>query len=147
MIQQAEMRDAFLARTGPLSDMALRDGIQAMIDFYLTTVAAGAAPPDEDGDMLLFECGTFDWGLGPAFQIAITRQIIYPDGEDQDIWQLRLVCRFDAASADDPPERLALWCMHRDEIPAFRASVLESEALRWSADAKPASFDVRWGHV
>ena len=38
-----------------------------------------------DGDMLLYQWGTYDWGRGASFEFDITRQLILGAGEDEDI--------------------------------------------------------------
>lgn len=48
---------------------------------------------DEDGDMLLYQWGTYDWGAGRWFEINITRQFIPSDGAEDEILQLSLTLK------------------------------------------------------
>src|SRR5699024_7432681 len=50
---------------------------------------------EEDGDMLLFQWGTYDWGHGRHFEVDLTRQVILPspDPEDDPSY-LQLRCSF-----------------------------------------------------
>jgi hypothetical protein len=50
-----------------------------------------AAPPDEDGDGVLAEFGTFTFGGDREFQVGLTRQFIEAADEDA-MWQLH--CTF-----------------------------------------------------
>ena len=70
-----------------------------LLNFYETARADDAYPMSEDGDMLLFQFGTFDWGEGKQFNLKLNRQIIYPEEdnteedypdehEGQEVWQL-----------------------------------------------------------
>ena len=119
--------ELFVAARGiDLSKSTPRDGIEQMLSFYRSMPASGCAGPD--GDMLLFQWGTYDWGEGRHFEIGITRQFIEQDaGEDDDaISQLSLTYRFEPT-----PERVTLgdgnrWCHGPAETASFRASVLSS---------------------
>lgn len=57
-----------------------RIGIQRAIAFY-GEVRADDVDLESDGDMLLFQWGTHDWGNGPMFEVDITRQFIRGAGE------------------------------------------------------------------
>jgi hypothetical protein len=88
---------------------------------------------DEDGDMLLFQWGVFDWGEGPRFEIDLTRQVIIPEDDDeeadQEIQQLRCTFRYEPEQFEDLlcGNR---WCQTPEDLDAFRAFVHGSEALR-----------------
>jgi len=65
-----------------------------MLDFYRHQ-RADDCDPEADGDMLLFQWGTYDWGNGRFFEFDLTRQFITgEDQEDEDIWQLSLTLRY-----------------------------------------------------
>ncbi len=53
---------------------------------------------DEDGDMVLFQYGTYDWGSGEFFEVDLVRQLMPPgedDEEDDDvIFQLHCTFRY-----------------------------------------------------
>jgi hypothetical protein len=52
-----------------------RDMVSAMIIFY-RDLRAEDCRFESDGDMLLFQFGTYDWGNGPRFEFDVTRQLI-----------------------------------------------------------------------
>ena len=76
-------------------------GFEALLAFYGEERAEGC-DPDQDGDVLLFQWGTNDWGDGPEFEVDITRQLI--DDMDDEPRQLALTFEFDAAVAPKGPE-------------------------------------------
>lgn len=91
-------KKAFLNRLGhpgrPIASLRPAEGVEAMLDFYSVERADGCSI-DGDGDMLLFQWGTQDWGTGESFEFNITRQFILGRGEDDDIRRLPLTfaCR------------------------------------------------------
>ena len=53
-----------------------------MLAFYASERCDGCVL-EEDGDMLLFQWGTYNWGDSTHFELNITRQLM-PGGEDGD---------------------------------------------------------------
>jgi hypothetical protein len=89
----------------------------AMLGFY-RDVRASDCDLDSDGDMLLVQWGTYDWGKGEWFEFDITRQFI-PTGEDPEIMQLSV--KFTVAP-DDELRGIASgsrWCHSLKELPDF----------------------------
>lgn len=105
-----------------------RVGIQRMAAFY-REVRADDVDLESDGDMLLFQWGTYDWGHGPMFEVDITRQLIRGTGEDSDIWQLHLTYRF------PPSETLRTigmgdrWCARPSDIMSFEQFMVAHPAV------------------
>lgn len=127
---------AFLARTGvDLHRSAPQEGPEQMLTFFATVAAEGCQP--DDGDMLLFQWGTYDWGEGPAFEIGLVRQFIGQGEEDDDAMsQLSLTYRFEAE-----PSLLALgagdrWCEGPTQADALRAFIHGSPAFQAVATRK-----------
>ena len=74
-----------------LSDLTVDRGVAIMLAFYRDQRASDCSI-DSDGDMLLFQFGTHDWGDGESFEFDLTRQFII-DGDDdagENIFQLSL---------------------------------------------------------
>ena len=103
-------------------------GVEAMLAYYAEERAEGC-PFEADGDMLLFQWGTYDWGDGPAFEVDITRQLIVADDEDEEPRQLRLTFRFEPASGGAAGEGTK-WCQSLAELARFRRFVTQSAALK-----------------
>lgn len=83
-----------------IQQLTLDDGIRLMFEFY-REVRADKCPLDGDGDMLLFEWGTWSFLDPRRYQIALTRQFMRLSGEDEDISQLRLLFRFDPSTESE----------------------------------------------
>ena len=78
---------------GSLPELTVRAGLAEMLSFYEFVSPGGCTI--ENGDMLLYQWGTNDWGDGTQFEIKITRQFIELDAEDDDaISQLQLTFKF-----------------------------------------------------
>jgi hypothetical protein len=114
------------------SEVSVPVGIDAMIDFYRNT-RADDCPLDNDGDMLLFQWGTYDRGDGLELELNITRQFIRADAEDDEIWQLSLTFFF-------PQNAIARgnrWCHTPDEADDFAKFVRSHAAYAAVAHAAP----------
>lgn len=96
---------------------------------------------DEDGDMLLFQWGSYDWGQGLHFELDLTRQAIPAGEEDPPIVQLHCTYRYDPAQFDDIVSGNR-WCHNPSELHEFRQFVLSSEALRRAASRPQISFEL-----
>lgn len=88
--------EAFVkADGGDIATTAPSEGIRWMLEFYRQIRAEEVAGLDHNGDTLLFEWGTFDWGKGSRFEISISRQFIDASATGDDaISQLRLIYYF-----------------------------------------------------
>src|SRR5207244_1166742 len=104
-------------------------GVEAMLAYYAEERADGCDLA-RDGDMLLFQWGTYEWwGQRPAFEVNITRQLIVADDEETEPQQLRLTFRFEpaAGAAAGAGNR---WCESPDGLPEFRRFVAGSAAMQ-----------------
>ena len=115
---------AFLNRRGlAVATLSVASGSAAMFDFYQDLRPAGCEQIP-DGDMLLFQWGTYDWGEGEHFQLGLTRQLILSDdAEDEDIWQLSLTLLFDATDDFKAIGAGNEWCDSVQALPRFRTDV------------------------
>jgi hypothetical protein len=120
-------------------------GVEAMMTYYAEERAEGC-PFEDDGDMLLFEWGNYDWGKGPAFEVAITRQLIVPDDENEEPRQLGLTFRFDP-SIGNTVGKGNRWCRSLEELASFRRFVTRSAALKGVAQQSAVSVELRFGRT
>lgn len=124
-----EELERFLAARGlTLARLTPAQGIEVMLAFY-AAVRVMDCDLDCDGDMLLFQWGTCDWGAGLRFQLEIIRQFISGCGEDDNICQLQLTFAF-------PPTELLRaigkgdrWCPSPAEIGDFAAFIQSHSSL------------------
>jgi hypothetical protein len=117
---------------GKLAALTPVEGIRHMIDFY-KEIRAHDCPLDEDGDMLLYQWGTYeDLDGGKSFHLDITRQFTLDD-DDCSMSQLSLTFFF------RPPTRYKKlkdgnrWCSTLKEIKAFKTFVENTSAYQMLA--------------
>ena len=103
------------------------EGLDAMFGFY-RDVRADGCRLESDGDMLLFQWGTYDWGNGEHFELDITRQLVSGSGEDEDVWQLHLTFRFAPEATLRAQGAGNRWCHSPSELEDFAALVRASPA-------------------
>jgi hypothetical protein len=123
-------RELLAARGLDEAKLSVRDGFEALLDFYGDMRAEGCAF-EEDGDMLLFQWGTY-LTLRPGefadevSNLNLTRQLIPEGGEDDDIWQLALNFEFEPTSQLRALGNGDRWCHSLQELPQFRDYALAS---------------------
>jgi hypothetical protein len=123
-------------KAAQLSSLSPADGIALMLTFYQDERADGCEI-DEDGDMLLYQWGCYDWGQGESFDFNIIRQFMDAAGEDEEIRQLSLTFKFEPS---DSLRKLAdgnRWCSSPDGVGEFRSFIESSAAYKTVANAKP----------
>ncbi|OAI51270.1 hypothetical protein AYO44_05055 [Planctomycetaceae bacterium SCGC AG-212-F19] len=121
-------------------------GVEAMLAYYAEERADGCSL-DADGDMLLFQWGTHDWGDGPAFEVSIVRQLIMADDEEEEPRQLDLRFRF-GPSAGTIAGGGSRWCGSPDALAGFRPFVTGgSQALAAVGQRHPESVVLRFGRT
>ena len=120
------------SRGASIDKLSVRDGMEAMFEFY-RIIRADDCAIDSDGDMLLFQWGTYDAGRGRRFELDITRQFIPEGAADDDIWHLSLTYVF-------PPNEIASgdrWCTAPDELDEFANFVRSSAAYLAASQLTP----------
>lgn len=130
-----------------IDSLTAPQAVELMLRHYATLRVLGCST-DDDGDMLLFQWGTYDWGAGLHFEFDLTRQFIL-DGADGDVGisQLSLTLHFPAS---DDLRRLGSgdrWCHAPGDLEEFRAFVLGSDVYRALEQQPPAKVLVGWGGV
>jgi hypothetical protein len=134
------------SRGGALPALTVRTGAAEMLSFYESVSPTGCA--NENGDMLVFQWGTYNWGDGTQFEINITRQFIESAAEDDDaISQLQLTFKFppdkDTAALGDGNR----WCESQSETQQFREFIFSSRAFLANADLDPPGVSVHHEYV
>jgi hypothetical protein len=132
MMQQS--RDAFLSflleRGCSVDTVEPRAAALALIDWYTEARVEDAAAVDHDGDMLLLQWGTYDWGSGRAFEVDITRQLLLaPEEGDDAIWQLGLTFRYLPDVATGALAKGHQWCYQPSDAAEFSTLVSKHPVL------------------
>ncbi len=140
-------RKFFETTNADIQNLPTAEAFEVLMNFYQSRRAIDAVPMDEDGDMLLFEWGTYDWGNGEHFSINLTRQLTLLKNEDTEIWQLSLTYSY------PPTDKLRSvgsgdkWCERLDQLGSFRSYVLGSSAMDGCSGQSSNSVEVLWEQV
>jgi hypothetical protein len=110
--------------------MDFKTGFEMAVAFYKKFECENVAGY-EDGDKLLFQWGTYDWGKGKRFELDITRQFYQPETEkaDLEIWHLKLE---EIIQPNEDTEKIKggnIWCQTRSDADEFTQKVLNHPAL------------------
>lgn len=136
-----------LARRGEVEPaLTPSTAVGSMMAFY-RDVRADECAIEEDGDMLLFQWGTYDWGQGPRFELGITRQFIVGGGEDDDITQLHLTFRFEPDEALRSLGAGDRWCRTPEGLAEFSSFIEEHPAYRAVGSRTDGELDVQYEGV
>jgi hypothetical protein len=84
---------------------------------------------------------------GPGFEYNITRQLITPPGDEEDIWQLSLTLYFLPDSQNSQLGSGARWHQPPEHIDGFASYIDAHPATAYAATHRPAEADLRWGSV
>jgi hypothetical protein len=129
-----------------VDDLDAPSAIKAMLTFYAGNRAEDVAPEPE-GDMLLFQWASLKRRPGPGFEYNITRQLITPPGDEEDIWQLSLTLYFPPDSQNSQLGCGGRWHQAADHIDGFASYIDAHPATAYAATHRPARAELRWGSV
>ena len=133
--------DALVAGSGidPLVAGGARRIVELMLMWYVE-VRADDVVPYPDGDMLLFQWGTSDWGDGPSFGVNITRQLIdeYDEDDDGAIWQLGTTLHFPPSPTASVLGSGNSWCDGLQSVSSFHEFIKTSPVIAFG-DVNEAS--------
>lgn len=118
--------------------------VPCMMSFY-REVRATDCEVAGDGDMLLYQWGTYDWGEGRWFELNITRQFIPSGGDDEDIFQLSVTARYPPSPDLDALKAGNRWAGSPDDLAAFESFIRSSEPMKALKDRPAASVVTRYG--
>ena len=126
--------------------LAPGDGVSEMLNFFCNVRPEGCA--STDGDMLLFQWGTYDWGSGPRFEVDITRQFIalHREGDDA-ISQLHLTYRFAPTSFLHGQGSGNRWCKTPADIASFDEYLAGHPALHAVLGVDPVEVALSYEYV
>ena len=125
-----------------LDELSLSDFPRLIIEYY-SELEFPELDRADDGDMLLFQYGTYDWGDGPFFEVDFTRQFyqFFADAEDHEIIQQSFTFYFD-------PERFRhiepfdLWSNTVTSFSEFEAAIVNTQGYREALAHPPEKFEI-----
>jgi hypothetical protein len=120
-----------------LDELKPSEGISLMLKFYRQVRAENCAL-DEDGDMLLYQWGTYDWGTGRSFAFNITRQFVDSSKEEDEdaMSQLSLTFYFQPIPKLNEMKASNQWCSAPEELDDFMTFIIASEAFQQVASSQ-----------
>lgn len=122
-------------------------GTRLMLDFYRDARADGC-DLEGDGDMLLFQWGTYDSDEGKSFDFNITRQFMIEDCEDDDgMPQLSFTFHFQPSPTLAKLKDGNEWCSTPDDLEEFEAFITSSAAYSAVGTARPTKVTLEFGGV
>lgn len=116
----------------------------SVISFYRTERALGLA--ETDSDMLLFQYGVHDWGLGSFFEVDLTRQFIELGRIDDDhiISQFHLTCYYPVEEGLVSLGGGNCWCRELSGLDRFAEWIKAHPVLTAVECQIPAKTSVTW---
>lgn len=134
-------------RNFSVDKLLFEDAVYLMLEFY-RQVRTDEELLKDDGDMLIFEWGTFNWGDGQFFQCQITRQFILNglDGDDA-FSQFRLCLYFDVKSNLSNLKEGHKWCESLFEVDDFKSYIQSTNAYQAVAGIAPTKIDLYYSPI
>jgi hypothetical protein len=138
---QAEFTKRLRARGLKVSSVRVDAGFSEALAFYRDVRPTGCEDPD--GDMLLFQWGTYDWGQGTYFNLDLTRQFILKGTEDDEgIFQLAFTFLYAPSVALESLKDGNRWCRSLADLAEFQRYVTSSQAYRVALGQIPAKVQL-----
>ncbi|MEX2581317.1 MAG: hypothetical protein WD342_19830 [Verrucomicrobiales bacterium] len=118
--------------------------VSCMLEFYRSERVEDC-DLEEDGDMLLFQWGTYDWGEGRWFDLNITRQFIVPsEDEDDEIFQMSASAKFVPSLELDALKSGNTWCHSPDDLSEFSEFIEDSQAMKSLGSIPPDHLEIKY---
>jgi hypothetical protein len=92
-----------------------------------------AAPPEEDGDAVLAQFGTYDFRGQPRFSADLTRQLIEARDEHAPMWQLSCTLHWAPSATTDVLASGHLWSFGKT-LDEFFAEAVELPGWAWALE-------------
>ncbi len=117
-----------------------------MFSFYESVKPDGCN--DDEGDMLLFQWGTYDWGSGKYFELNITRQFVESAMQyDAAISQLSLTFKYAPTDELESVGSGNRWCSELAGLDDFRAFIFSSASFLPALSSKVTSIELSHSYV
>lgn len=121
------------------------ESLMDLVLAYFQEVQFESADIENDGDMLLFEYGTYDWGQGKFFQIGLTRQLIemHDDDEEQEdhMYQLQVTLFYNPSEFDSLPA-FNKWSNEFSDLNDFKNMIVNSAGYQAALSKTPNRLEI-----
>jgi hypothetical protein len=98
----------------------------------------GIAGDDEDGDMLLFQYGTHDWGNGKFFELNVTRQFIKLNEDEP--YQLSMTLFFESIEC----KSYNCWSNDFDDLGKWIENIKGTEGYKLGKNLQSKKFEINF---
>jgi uncharacterized protein (DUF2237 family) len=123
-----------------------RYAVHLMLEFY-RNVRADDCSFDMDGDMLLCQWGTYDWGKGRHFEFDLTRQFLESNDAGDTISQLRLTFHYAPSPVFEAFKPGNRWCGSVSGLSEFESFISCSPAYDAAIAATPLNATLTYGQT
>lgn len=140
--------EQFVAASGrSVATLSAENAVQLMLAFY-QRIRATDCPLNEDGDMILFQWGTYDFGEGKTYQYDITRQFVRSEPErDTEMSQLSLTTHFPVSDSLQALGHGNYWCPSPEQTKELEQFIREHAATAAVSILVPLRVTLAWGRV
>jgi hypothetical protein len=140
--------EQFVADSGhSVATLTAATATHVMLAFY-RQVRATDCPLDEDGDMILFQWGAYDFGEGETYRYDITRQFILSGSEGNDgMSQLSLTVHFPVTDALRALKRGNRWCPSPAQADVLEQFIRSHEASVTVSSLTPLRTTLVWSPI
>jgi len=101
---------------------------------------------DDDGDMLLYQWGSYEWGEGKYFELNITRQTMGtfddPDEQSDSMKQLGVTFKYQETASVTDIKGGNFWCNQPDSLSEFANQIFNHVAYLWAVSREPINVEV-----
>lgn len=110
-------------------EISLKNFLNLFIE-YFEEIKFKGFNEENDGDMLLFQYGNYDWGKGRKFEVNFTRQLyeIFPD-ESHQILQLGITFYYDCESFSNV-KSFNKWSCESESLEDFLHIIFDSDGFQ-----------------
>lgn len=121
------------------------ESLMDLVLAYFQEVQFESADIENDGDMMLFEYGTYDWGQGKFFQIGLTRQLIemHEDDEEQEdhMYQLRVTLFYNPTEFETVGD-FNKWSSTCSSLNDFKDVIINSAGYQAALNRNPVRLEI-----
>gem|GEM_PF-6535978 len=112
-----------------------------MIDFFEKVQIQGLDETN-DGDMLLFQYGNYDWqdGKGFNFEMSLVRQLILPRRQEDELYQLELRLLYQPEAFQDI-EAITLW--KEETLELWQAKIMATKGFKRAVEQSSHHFTIQ----
>jgi hypothetical protein len=138
---KAAFEEVIEALSPDINRLLPEDGIRGLVKFYQMERIDGC-DMENDGDMLLFQWGIYNFTGKNEFQINITRQLLLL--EEDEPYQLSLTFYYDVNDDNSTIKAGNFWCNNVKDISGFLRMIDKNSTYQVLKDKKAAKVEMTY---